>query len=128
MPNRALVVILAFGSVVGATLLGLAQDPTAESKMLVGHTDPVYSVDFTPDGTQIVTGSFDKTLKLWDAVTKKPLRTFTGHANLVLTVAVSKDGTHIASGSLDNTVKLWDLPANSARAAYEAHKPAASAV
>src|SRR5258708_17977349 len=59
------------------TLVGLAQDPAAQSKILVGHSDPVYSVDFTPDGALIVTGSFDKTLKLWDAATTKPLRTFT---------------------------------------------------
>src|SRR6185437_4144746 len=59
---------------------------------LVGHTDPVYSVAYTPDGKWIVTGSFDKTLKLWNAADNKLVRTFEGHTNLVLTVAISPDG------------------------------------
>src|SRR5262245_3391936 len=128
MSKRVASVLLIAAAVAGPGLVGLAQDPAADSKILVGHSDPVYSVDFTPDGAQIVTGSFDKTLKLWDAATKKPVRTFNGHTALVLTVAVSKDGSRIASGSIDNTVKLWDVPVSAARANYEAHKPAAGAV
>src|SRR5437588_266038 len=109
-------------------LAGVAQGQAGKPNVLVGHTDPVYSVDFTPDGSLIVTGSFDKTVKLWDAATLNPVRSFSGHTNLVLTVAVSRDGARIASGSLDNTIKLWDVPGSAAKASYEAHKPAASAV
>ncbi len=42
-----------------------AQAPAADTPNLVGHTDPVYSVEFTPDGSLAITGSFDKTIKLW---------------------------------------------------------------
>src|SRR5947207_16005445 len=115
MPPRltSLFVLLVLGYSAQA---GFSQDPGANPNALVGHTDPVYTVDFTPDGALIVTGSFDKTLKLWDAATKKPVRTFTGHTALVLTVAVSKDGSRIASGSIDSTVKLWDVPLSNAQA------------
>src|SRR5262249_58045589 len=119
--------LLAIAACAGLALVGYAQNP-ADAKVLAGHTDPVYAVDFTPDGAQIVTGSFDKTLKLWDAATTKPIRTFSGHTALVLTVAVSTEGSRIASGSIDNSIKLWDVPVSSARASYEAHKPAAGAV
>src|SRR5579864_7220313 len=118
MSHRGLLSLLAIVILGSLTLSIWAQDPAADAKTLVGHTDPVYSVDFTADGALIVTGSFDKSLKLWDAATKKPVRTFAGHTNLVLTVAVSKDGTRIASGSLDNTVKLWDVPVNVAQASF----------
>lgn len=40
--------------------------------MLTGHIGPVISVSFSPDGTRIVSGSLDNTLKVWDAVTGEP--------------------------------------------------------
>lgn len=76
---------------------------------LVGHTDPVYAIIFTPDGKQIITASFDNTLRLWDAATAKSLRTLEGHTRIVLSLALSKDGSTIASGSDDNTIKLWEV-------------------
>ncbi len=80
---------------------------------LKGHTEAVYAVAFSPDGGYVATGSFDKTLKLWDATTGKEVKTLGGqggHQNLVLTVAFSPNGQMLASGSTDNTAKLWDVP------------------
>ncbi len=113
------------------TVLGLllcggtlwADDP----QVLIGHTDPVYAVDFTPDGRWIVTGSFDKSLKLWDAQKLQPVRTMTGHTGLVLSVRVSKDGSRIASGGLDKTIKLWDVPLNTPLADLAQHPCGATA-
>src|SRR5262249_34381953 len=53
---------------------------------LKGHTEALYAVAFTPDGQYVVTGSFDKTLKVWDAATGKEFKTFggpAGHQGLV---------------------------------------------
>jgi WD40 repeat protein len=78
---------------------------------LKGHTEIVYAIDFSPDGKYLLTGSFDKTLKLWEGATGKEIKTFDGpggHRNLVLSVAFSPDGRTLASGSSDNTAKLWD--------------------
>ena len=83
MPNRVLVSFLAMAALGCLYLTGMGQDQAADSKNLVGHTDPVYSVDFTADGALIVTGSFDKTLKLWDAATRKVVRTFSGHTGRI---------------------------------------------
>ena len=81
--------------------------------MLKGHAEAVYGIAFTPDGKNVITASFDKTLKVWDAASGKELKTFggpQGHQGLVLAVAVSPDGQSFASGGADNTARLWDFP------------------
>ena len=55
-----------------------------------------------------MSGSEDKTLKLWDAETGACLRTFAGHTGSVNACAYSADGRRLVSGSDDNTVKVWD--------------------
>jgi WD40 repeat protein len=76
-----------------------------------GPADPdaVASVAFSPDGHRIVSGSYDNTVRVWDADTGKPVgQPLTGHIMAVLSVAFSPDGKLIASGSMDNSVRLWD--------------------
>ena len=59
MPNRLLFSFMTALVLDILYVAGFAQDQSGDPNALVGHTDPVYSVDFTPDGAQIVTGSFD---------------------------------------------------------------------
>src|SRR5262249_46769501 len=97
----------------GVTPLTRGAEPPAVAVPLRGHTETVYAIGFTPDGKQVITGSFDHTLKLWDAATGAEIRSFAGpagHQNLVLSLSISPDGQTLASGGADNTVKLWDIP------------------
>src|SRR5262249_47787016 len=75
---------------------------------LLGHTGAVNSVCYSSDGKRIVSGSEDKTVRVWDAHTGQGLLTFKGHTDEVSSVAISGDGKRIVSGSVDKEVKVWD--------------------
>jgi hypothetical protein len=75
---------------------------------LRGHGDWISSTAFSPDGKRIVSGSGDKTIKLWDTETGDELMTLRGHEECVKSVALSPDGKRIVSGSDDKTVRIWD--------------------
>ena len=65
-------------------------------------------VAFSPDGASLLSGSWDSTLKLWDAASGLLLRTFEGHLGEVTSVAFSYDGKRVISGSADGTTRVWD--------------------
>ncbi|MGB3420273.1 MAG: hypothetical protein WBA52_07530 [Dolichospermum sp.] len=76
---------------------------------LTGHSESVISVAYSPDGQTLASGSYDKTIKLWDVKTGNLLQTLKGHSELVWSVAYSPDGQTLASGSSDRTIKLWNV-------------------
>ena len=80
----------------------------SQTAILLGHTGRVWSVSFLSDGRSLVSGSDDKTVKLWDMQTGGAIRTFSGHTELVCSVSISVDGVTIASGSFDKTIRLWN--------------------
>jgi WD40 repeat protein len=80
-------------------------------RTLTGHTRPVTSVAVIPDGKQIISSSWDNTLKVWDLETGEELFTLKGHTFPVTSVAVTPNGKQAISGSLDKTLKVWDLEA-----------------
>ena len=67
----------------------------------------VNSVAYSPDGNTLATAGGD--VKLWNAHTGTPEKTFRGHAGFVWSVAYSPDGSALASASADGTVILWGL-------------------
>ena len=80
-----------------------------QAAVFSGHRGHVTCVAFSLDGTSLVSGSSDETVKLWDVQTGGVAKTFSGHTSWVYSVSISADYTTIASGSSDNTIKLWDI-------------------
>jgi len=81
----------------------------AQVAILSGHIDYVICLVSSSDGASLVSGSGDKTIKLWDVQTGGVVKTFRGHTGPVYSVSISADNTTIASGSADNTICLWDV-------------------
>ena len=94
--------------------INLSSMPTRAVKaplkaILVGHTDFVWSLAFSPDGQTLASGSWDKSIRLWNPHTRQHEKTFIGHSDDVRSVVFSPDGQALASGSWDRTVRLWDM-------------------
>src|SRR5690349_16017147 len=85
-----------------------AADEQAPRATLTGHTGDVFGVAFSPDGKQLVSGSTDKTVKVWNVETGKPVTTLDGHTFSVRSVAFNPDGKLVASSGHDGAVKVWD--------------------
>ena len=108
----------------------VSADPTKFTclKTLEGHSDGVASVAYSPDGTKIISGSDDYTIKIWDANTGQCLKTLEGHSLFVNSVAYSPDGTKIISGSDDNTIKIWDANTGECLKTFEGHSESVNSV
>ena len=74
-----------------------------------GHTDSVRCSTFSSDGILFVSGSDDKTVKLWDVQTGGVIKTFSGHTNDVTSVSISLNTAMIASGDCGGGIYLWDV-------------------
>ena len=72
------------------------------------HDEAVFSAQFSADGQRIVTASFDKTARVWDAATGKAIGEPMRHEDVVLTAQFSADGKRVVTASKDKTVRVWD--------------------
>jgi WD40 repeat protein len=78
--------------------------------VLHGHTDLITSVAFSLDCKRIVSGSSDRTIRIWDAETGKVVgEPFRGRKNAISSVALSPDGGFVVSGSHDGVVQVWNV-------------------
>ena len=78
--------------------------------MLKGHGDEVWSVSYSPGGQRIVTGSFDKTAKVWDAQTSIELMTLTSHEDRVFSAvysAVEELRLQVMMAYAESTPQTW---------------------
>src|SRR5207344_780100 len=77
---------------------------------LAGHTGLVNSAAFSPDGSRIVTASWDKTARIWDAATAKEIAVLRGQDqdHWANSAAFSPDGSRIVTASYDKTARIWD--------------------
>ncbi|CAH1244312.1 DAW1 [Branchiostoma lanceolatum] len=77
-------------------------------KVLRAHILPLTNVAFNKSGSMFITGSYDRTCKVWDTASGEELHTLEGHRNVVYAIAFNNPyGDKIATGSFDKTCKLW---------------------
>jgi WD40 repeat protein/serine/threonine protein kinase len=74
-----------------------------------GHTGPVTSVSLSPDEQLALSGSRDRTARLWSVRVGRPLAVLEGHDGGVTSVAFHPNGRTVATSSLDGSVRLWDI-------------------
>jgi len=122
--NEAKTTLTALGEPTFAVETGISELCNAYPPPLItfgSHTDSARGVAFSPGGKLALSGSADKTLKLWEVATGRELRTFSGHTKCVGSVAFSPDGKLALSGSEDNTLKLWDVATGRELRTFTAH-------
>lgn len=87
---------------------------------LEGHTNLVEALTFSPDGSILVSASFDNTFRFWDTETREHVATLE-NAGRARSLSISHDGRTLASASDENSVKLWDVGARTRIATLHGH-------
>jgi WD40 repeat protein len=96
------------GATLGPVTFGCGEDFDTLELVLTGHTGWVYSVAWNHDDSKIVSGSGDKTIKIWDGITGELLNTLEGHFGNVTSVSWNHDSSKILSSCDGGTIEIWD--------------------
>jgi dipeptidyl aminopeptidase/acylaminoacyl peptidase len=104
--------------------LAVQQRTSPRLKSVLEHKAWVSSATFSPDGTRVVTASFDNTARLWDAQSGQAIGAPLQHEKDVHSAAFSPDGTRVVTASFDNTARIWDAQSGQAIGAPLKHEEA----
>ena len=91
-------------------------------RAFAGHTLGLTSIQFSPDGSQVITGGLDNSARLWDIATGQQIRSLKGHTFSVDDVDYSPDGKQIVTASWDKTAKIWNAAAGTEHLTLTGHQ------
>ena len=103
--------LIAAGGDTKGVLYLIDKESAKIERSLSGHlpASVIWSVDFSSDGTKLLSGAFDNTAIIWDVQTGNILHTLKGHQGGITNVAFNFDGSLAVTSSSDSTVKIWDV-------------------
>ncbi|KIJ14039.1 hypothetical protein PAXINDRAFT_45714, partial [Paxillus involutus ATCC 200175] len=93
----------------GDGTLRIRDRTTGAVEVLHGHRGSVWDVDVSQDGEIVVSGSDDKTVRIWNGKSGETMQVFEGHKNWVRSVQFSPTSSKVVSGSWDGTVRVWSV-------------------
>ncbi|MGD9679217.1 MAG: caspase family protein [Vulcanibacillus sp.] len=109
LSKSSITILLLIAHVVFLPISSYSQVLPLETIIQQGHTEYINSIDYSPDGKYILTGSGDKTAILWEIETGKQIRTFSGHKSCINSAKFSPNSEYILTGSRDKTAILWEI-------------------
>jgi RNA polymerase sigma factor (sigma-70 family) len=86
------------------------------------HSNWVDAVGYSPDGTFVVSGSYDRTIRFWDPTTGKELRRFTGHTSSVTGFVFTDGGKTLISSGGEGMVRVWEVSTDREVRSFQAHE------
>ncbi len=105
-------------------------DLTSNSKLQSwrAHSDTVFDLEFSRDGTRLVTAGGDQLVKVWEVATRKELAILEGHTAQVLAAAFNDKATQVVSAGADRQLKVWDIATREKIISLGTHSAALTAV
>ncbi|KIJ91722.1 hypothetical protein K443DRAFT_653503, partial [Laccaria amethystina LaAM-08-1] len=101
-------------------ILGLP-DSWGPAELIMQNGSMVRSVAFSQDGSRVVSGSDDNTVRIWNVTTGEVEAELKGHTGSVRSVAFSQDGSQVVSGSDDQSVRIWNVTTGEVEAELKGH-------
>jgi WD40 repeat protein/DNA-binding SARP family transcriptional activator len=112
------------GGTRGISYIWDVAEKRAGVRALVGHTDRVLTVGWSPRGDLLASAGCDRLIRLWDAGTGRMVRTLHGHGNDVENLQFSPDGRRLLSCGRDATVRIWDVETGAPLQMFRGHTKA----
>ena len=100
----------------------ISLDAERMERVLTGHSDAIFALDFSRDGRLLASGGTDRTARIWDTQTGVCRHELLGHGSAIADVAFSPDGQSLATACRDGTARIWSVANGQTTAVLAGHR------